>query len=157
MAPGQYCKIASGYLTQFRGLGSYQVPKVDVEISATFQSKPGQQLAANYNMPAAVVSQFLGRAPSGGVANVSVNLVEPGTLYGDRVNQLDLRFTKLLKFGRARTKISLDMYNSLNSAPILTYNQTFNPLVAAGATGSWLTPTSVLSARVMKIGASVDF
>jgi hypothetical protein len=103
-------------------------------------------------MPAAQVSQFLGRAPSGGVANVTVNLVEPGTLYGDRVNQLDLRFTKLLKFGRTRTRISMDMYNSLNSAPVLTYNNTFNPTVPAGATGAWL-----LAARVMKIGASMDF
>ena len=157
MAPGQYCHLASGYLTQFRGLGTYQVPKVDVEVSATFQSKPGQQLAANYNMPAAQVAQFLGRAPSGGVANVTVNLVTPGTMYGDRINQLDLRFSKLLRFGSTRTRISLDMYNSLNSAPVLTYIQTFNPAVAAGATGAWLTPTSVLAARVMKIGASFDF
>jgi hypothetical protein len=157
MAPGQYCHLASGYLTQFRGLGNYEVPKVDVEVSATFQSKPGQQLAANYNMPAAQVGTFLGRLPSGGVANVTMNLVTPGTLYGDRVNQLDLRFSKLFKYGRTRTRVSLDMYNSLNSAPVLTYNQTFNPLVPAGATGAWLSPTSVLAARVMKIGASVDF
>src|SRR5262249_39239984 len=98
-----------------------------------------------------------GRLPSGNVANVTMNLVEPGTLYGDRVNQLDLRFTKLLKFGRTRTRVSLDMYNALNAAPVLTYNQTFNPAVPAGAAGAWLNPTSVLSARVMKIGASVDF
>jgi hypothetical protein len=81
-----------------------------------------------------------------------MNLVTPGTLYGDRINELDLRFTKVLKFGRTRTKISLDMYNALNSAPILTYNQTYNPL-----TTTWLAPTSVLAARVMKIGASMDF
>jgi hypothetical protein len=157
MAPGQYCHLASGYLTQFRGLGTYQVPKVDVEVSATYQSKPGQQLAANYNMPAAQVAQFLGRPPSGGVANVTVNLVTPGTLYGDRVNQLDLRFSKLFTIARTRTRVSLDMYNALNSAPVLTYIQTFNPLVPAGATGAWLTPTSVLAARVMKIGASLDW
>ena len=152
MAPGQYCKLNSGFLTQFRGLGSYAVPKIDVEVSATYQSKPGALLAANYNMPAAQVAQFLGRAPSGGVANVTMNLVTPGTLYGDRINELDLRFAKVLKYGRTRTKISLDMYNALNSAPILTYNQTYNP-----ATTTWLAPTSVLAARVMKIGASIDF
>ncbi|HUK35487.1 MAG TPA: hypothetical protein VLV86_16335, partial [Vicinamibacterales bacterium] len=152
MAPGQYCHIESGILTQFRGLGSYQVPKVDVEVSATYQSKPGQQLAANYNMAAAQVAQFLGRAPSGGVANVTINLVTPGTLYGDRVNELDLRFSKILKFGTTRTKISVDLYNALNSNPVLTYNQTYSP-----TTTSWLTPTSVLSARVVKIGATVDF
>ena len=122
---------------------SYQVPKVDVEISATFQSKPGAQLAANYNVPAAIIAQSLGRAPSGGVANVTVNLVTPGTLYGDRVNELDLRVAKVLKFGSTRTKISLDLYNALNANPVLTYNQTYSPTAT-----TWLTPTSVLAARV---------
>ena len=155
-APGQYCHLESGLLTQFRGLGSYQVPRVDVEISATFQSKPGQQLAANYNMPAATVATFLGRAPSGGVANVTMNLVTPGTLYGDRVNQLDLRFSKIFRYGRTRTRVSLDMYNALNANPALTYNNTFSPTVTTGS-GAWLTPTTVLAARVMKIGASIDW
>jgi len=166
-APGQYCKLESGLLTQFRGLGSYQVPKVDVEVSATFQSKPGQQLSANYNMPAvrtattpagqAVVADFLGRAPSGGVANVTMNLVTPGTLYGDRVNQVDLRFSKIFRYGRTRTRVSLDMYNALNAHPGLTYNNTFNFNAPATPQGAWLAPTTVLAARVMKIGASIDF
>jgi len=117
-----------------------------------FQSKPGVLLSANYAVPAATVAQSLGRLPSGNVTNVTVNLVEPGSMYGDRLNQLDFRVAKILRFGRTRTKVSLDMYNSLNSAPVLTYNQTYSP-----ATTTWLTPTSVLSARVMKIGASIDF
>jgi hypothetical protein len=152
MAPGQYCHLQSGFLTQFRGLSSYQVPKVDVEISATYQSKPGAVLAGNYNIPAATIAQTLGRAPSGGVANVTVNLVTPGTLMGDRINELDLRFSKIVRFRGTRTKISLDMYNALNANPVLSYNQTFSP-----TTTTWLTPTSVLAARVMKIGASFDF
>jgi len=86
------------------------------------------------------------------VANVTVNMVAPGTLYGDRINELDLRFAKVLRFNGTRTRISLDMYNALNAAPTLTYNQTYSP-----TTTSWLTPTSVLAARVMKIGASFEF
>jgi hypothetical protein len=152
MAPGQYCHLASGFLTQFRGLSSYSVPKVDVEISATYQSKPGAQLAANYNIPAATIAQSLGRLPSGGVANVTVNLVTPGSLYGDRVNELDLRLSKVLRFRGTRTKVSLDMYNATNANPVLSYNQTYSPTAT-----TWLTPTSVLAARVIKIGASVDF
>jgi hypothetical protein len=35
---------------------------------------------------------------------------------------------------------------------VLTYNQTFSPTAT-----TWLNPTSVLAARVMKIGASIDF
>jgi hypothetical protein len=150
--PMQYCHLASGFLTQFRGLGSYQVPRLDVEVSATFQSKPGAQLAANYVMPASLIAQSLGRAPAGNVANVTVNLIAPGSLYGDRVNELDLRLSKVLKFGTTRTRLSVDLYNALNSAAVLSYNQTYNP-----ATTTWLTPTSVLAARVIKIGASIDF
>ena len=104
MAPGQYCHLESGFLTQFRGLSSYQVPKVDVEVSATFQSKPGALLAANYNIPAATIAGFLGRAPSGGVANVTVNLVAPGSLYGDRINELDLRLSKILSSGEPASR-----------------------------------------------------
>jgi hypothetical protein len=150
--PLQYCHLASGFLTQFRGLGSYLVPKIDVEVSAAFQSKPGAQLAANYNVPAAVVAQSLGRPPSGGVANVTVNLIEPGTLYGDRVNQLDLKIAKVVRIGTTRTRFSVDLYNTLNSSAVLTYNQTYSPITSA-----WLTPTSVLGARVAKVGATFDF
>ena len=51
-------------------------------------------LAANYVIPASVVAQSLGRPPSGNVTNVTVNLVAPGSMYGDRLNGLDLRFAK---------------------------------------------------------------
>ena len=87
---------------------------------------------------------------------MTVNLVAPGSLYGDRINQLDLRLSKIFRLSRYRIKATLDMYNALNAYPALTYNQTFNPAVTTGS-GAWLTPTSVLAARVMKIGASVDF
>ena len=150
--PTGYCHIASGFLTDFRGLGSYSIPKVDVEIAATFQSKPGQRLAANYQIPASVIAQTLGRPPAGNVANVTVNLIQPGTLYGDRINELDLRIAKVLKFNRAKAKVQVDFFNLTNSSAVLTYNQTYSP-----TTTTWLTPTSVLAARVAKIGFTVDF
>ena len=40
--------------------------------------------------------------------------------------------------------MGLDIYNLFNRAPVLTYNQAF-VLPTATPTGSWLTPTSVLS------------
>jgi hypothetical protein len=107
-------------------------------------------------MPAAQVATFLGRAPSGGAQFVTVNLVQPGSLYGDRVNELDLRFSKIFRLAGTRIKATLDMYNALNANPALSYNNTFNPAVTTGS-GAWLAPTGVLAARVMKIGASIDF
>ena len=80
-----------------------------------FQSKPGALLSANYAVPAATIAQSLGRLPSGNVTNVTVNLIEPGSLYGDRINQLDFRVAKLLRFGGTRTMMWLDLYNALNS------------------------------------------
>jgi len=144
-----YCHVAYGWLTQLRGLGSYVIPKIDAQVSAVFQSKPGQLLQANYAMPAAQVATFLGRAPSGNVPNVTFNLIEPGSLYGDRVNQLDLRAAKNLRFGSTRSVVSLDLYNVLNASAILTYNQNFVP------NGTWLQANSVLTGRLARI--SVDF
>ena len=92
-----YCHVAYGVLTQVRGLSSYVIPRLDVQVSATFQSKPGAMLAANYAAPNSVVAPSLGRDLSGNASNVTVNLVAPGTLYGDRINQLDFRVAKVLK------------------------------------------------------------
>src|SRR5262249_53513314 len=102
-----YCHVAFGILTQARGLATYRVPGIDVLVSSVFQSKPGALLAANYAVPASVVAQSLGRAPAGSVANVTVNLLEPGTRYGDRINQLDFRVAKTLPFGRTRSTIGV--------------------------------------------------
>ena len=90
--------------------------------------------------------------------NVTVNLIEPGTLYGDRVNELDLRFAKILRFGRTRTNVGFDIYNILNSAPILTYNQAFNPTInTTNPSANWLAPQSTLQPRFMKFSAQIDF
>ena len=143
------CHVAEPFQTQIRGLAVYTIPKVDVQLSTTFQSKPGVQLAANYTVASAIVQQTLGRPLAGSAANVTVNLLNPGQLYGDRINQIDLRVGKILRFGQTRTQITLDFYNALNSAAVLAYNQTFGP--------RWLTPTSVLTARFARISAQFDF
>ena len=99
-----------------------------------------------------MIAQSLGRPPAGNVANVTVNMIQPGSFYGDRVNQVDFRAAKLFRFGATKAKFQVDFYNLFNSAPILTYNQTYSPTSTA-----WLTPTSVLAARVAKIGITFDF
>jgi hypothetical protein len=102
-------------------------------------------------VPTAVAAQSLGRPLAGNSAVATVNLVTPGTVLGDRINQLDLRAGKVLRFGRVRTQFSVDLYNALNSSAIQTFNQTF----IAG--GKWLTPTLILPSRFAKLTAQVDF
>jgi hypothetical protein len=146
-----YCHVASGVLTQLRGLTSYLVPKLDVQLAATFQSKPGALLAANYTVPNSVVAASLGRNLSGNATNVTVNLIEPGSLYGDRINQLDLRFAKVFTSGGSRTTVGIDIYNAVNSHAVLAYNNTFVP------NGPWLQPLTVLTPRLLKITAALDW
>jgi len=146
-----YCHVEYGWLTQLRGLATYTIPKIDAQVSAVFQSKPGALLAANYAVPAAVVAQSLGRLPSGNVTNVTVNLLAPGTEYGDRINQLDFRFAKLLRFGSTRTMVSLDLYNIMNANPVLSYNNTFVP------GGTWLQANSILTGRLARISAEFSW
>jgi hypothetical protein len=148
-----YCRVVEPYRTSATGLATYMVPKVGVQVSATWQSNPGPDIAANYVASNAVIAagpQPLGRNLSGG-ANVTVNLIPPGTLYGPRRNNLDLRLSKVLKFGRRRATISIDGYNLTNADTVLAFNNSFVP------GGAWLTPTRIASARYMKIGAQFDF
>jgi hypothetical protein len=146
-----YCHVAYSWLTQFRGISSYVIPKIDVQFSGVFQSKPGALLAANWAAPSSVVADALGRTPAGNPANVTINLLEPGTMYGDRINQLDFRVGKIFRFGRTRTLVSADIYNSLNSSAVLTYNNAFVP------NGTWLQPQTVISGRLIKLAAEITF
>jgi hypothetical protein len=143
-----YCHQATAFLTQVKFLGSYRIPRVDVQLSGTFQSVPGPNVLANYNAPNAAVTPSLGRNLSGNAANATINLVAPGTLYGDRLNQLDVRIAKILHFGRTRATVNLDLYNALNANPVLTQNNNF---------GAWQQPTSILLARFAKVSAQFDF
>jgi hypothetical protein len=146
-----YCHVAFGIQTQFRGLASYELPRIDVQLSATIQSKPGAMLAANYAVPNAVVAPSLGRDLSGNAANVTVNLVQPGTRYGDRINEVDLRIAKILRHGRWRTSAALDIYNALNSSAALTYNNAFVP------TAAWPRPNTILTPRFFRITVETEF
>lgn len=86
---------------------------------------------------------------SGNAANVRVNLMPPGTAYGDRINQFDIRAAKTLRYGRSRTLIAFDVYNTLNSSAVLTYDNTFVP------GGPWLQPLTILTPRFFKITAEI--
>jgi hypothetical protein len=80
---------------------------------------------------------------------ITVNVLEPNTEYGDRIDQLDLRIGKILRFGRSRTSLNLDIVNALNSNDNLAYSAVFGP--------TWPAPTTVLTARLFRLSAQLDF
>jgi hypothetical protein len=147
-----YCRIEEPYRTDFRGLVSYFVPKVDVQLAATFASIPGDALRADYTLTAAdnaAIAAQIGR-PLTGALN-QVNLIAPATQYGERRNNVDMRIAKVLRFGTSRTQVGVDIYNLLNADTITNYNFGFVP------NGSWLTPTAITPARYARFSVQVDF
>jgi hypothetical protein len=143
-----YCDSTEAFQHQVKFVGSYTIPRIDVQASAAFQSFPGPQISASFTATNAIVSPSLGRPLSGGAQNVSVNIIEPGALYGERLNQLDLRFSKLLRFGVTRSTVSFDLYNALNANTVLA---------EATAYGRLREPINILLARFARISLQLDF
>jgi hypothetical protein len=160
------CHIDSGMLTRVTGFGSYLIPKIDVQFSGTFRSDPGTLLAANvftfspgnafFGQPGA--PQFLASSTSffNSPNFAFVNILTPGSMYGDRINEVDLSVAKILKFGRTRTRVGVDVYNVTNSSAVLSYNNSYAPAGTTGA-GAWLAPQQVLTGRYGKISVQFDF
>ena len=142
------CNVPGEFQTQVKFLGTYAVPKVDVQIAATYRSLPGVNVVSNYVATNADVIPSLGRPLSGGAANVTVNLVEPGVLFTEQTNLLDLRFSKLFRFGGYRTSVNLDLANAFNSSGITSVNNNY---------AAWQVPTGIHQARIAKISAQFDF
>jgi hypothetical protein len=140
-----YCHQQSPFLTQYKALASYTMP-YGVRVSGTFQSVPGPAILANNVFVG--TTGTLGRTFTAGSA--TLGLLQPNTVYGDRLNQFDLRFTKVVPAGaRRRLDLNVDLYNAFNSDAILTQNNTFG--------AAWQRPTSVIQPRFVKLSARLDF
>ena len=159
------CHVTEPWLTQIRGLATYVVPKVDVQLAASIQFKPGTlglggndsaSNGASVNANYAVTSAVAGTTLLNG--QQSVNLLKPGDVYGEYIRQVDLRFGKIIRYGRTRSLIALDVYNLFNSNPGLTYQQTFSPATATAAAGAtWYNPTTLLMPRFVRFNVTFDF
>ena len=157
--PASYCSSAIPSLsalsvpwsqqTQFKLFGAYPLPWWRLQVSGVFQNLPGPQDTATRVYPNAQVAPSLGRNLSAGAtATVAVALLPPYTLFERRFSQVDLRLTKTIPLKKARAQVAIDGYNLFNSAAVLATNGTFGT--------SWLTPTSILGARLVKLGVQLD-
>ena len=149
-----YCRVVDPFLTSMRGLATYVVPKVDVSVSGTWRSDPGPEFAANYVVTSAIAQPSLGRPLSSG--NVTVNLVQPGTLYGARLNNFDMRIAKIIRFANTRAQVGFDVYNLLNTDVVTQYNNGYTPPTATRGS-IWLLPNAIQPARYVRLNVQLDF
>ena len=160
------CKVDEDWQMNWRGLVTYTIPRADVLVSGILRSQAntepltietgvatnGVGLAANYTVTPAILAAN-GQTPfAAGVATQTVNMVPPSSLFGDRVNSIDMRFGKILRFGGTRANVAIDLYNLLNSNVGTAFNQGF------GTDGAlWLRPTAVLNPRFARFNVTFDF
>jgi hypothetical protein len=166
----QFCHIQEPWLTSFKGLVFYTIPKADVQIAVTLRSVPGITNATGGGggggQPSGMVANFvatnaylaansnLGRLLSGTTTltqNTSLQIINPDIVYLDRDNQVDFRVGKVFRFAGLRTAVNFDMYNLFNASTILTANTTY-----ALTNNVWNAPTSITNPRLLKISFTLD-
>ena len=155
-----YCDTATNFLTNVKAYGAYTIPTVDVQLSVTYQNLPGPAVQANVLYSSADVAGSLGRPLSGGAATISVEgrgrngvaVIEPGSWYGERINQLDLRIGKLFRFDQLDARLNFDIFNALNSDTILREQPNY------GVEGAlFRNATALIQGRLMQISMQLDF
>jgi hypothetical protein len=152
------CAVTEPFLTQAKLIAVYTVPKIAVQIAGTFQSIPGSFLSSVFTLTSnninvapgtATGGANLGRALNAAGGQKTANLLPGDTsILGERLNQLDLRFAKILRYGRTRTNLSVDVFNALNADTITAQSSAYETL--------WK-PSTILQARFVKFSAQFDF
>ena len=157
------CRIEEPWLWNWRGLVTYIVPKVDVQVSAIMRSQAniqatndpassGLSQSAQYFETNANVLAALGHPIAGGGTTMTLDLAKLGQVYPDRLNTVDMRFTKILRIrpdARQRGRRSLQPVQRQHGT---TFNQNF------GTDGStWLRPNAILNPRYVRFNVTLDF
>ena len=142
-----HCQTDTNWLTQIKLLGAYTLP-YDVQIAATLQSVYGPARSATQTFLAAELAGALGRPHTAGSA--TVNVLDPGTVYGERFNQLDLRFTKIFSVGgTVRLRAMFDIYNIFNANSVTKEEY--------GLGANYLLPQAIIPPRLGKFAFQLDF
>ena len=154
-----FCKVkppwSSG--TQLKFLAVYPLPW-GLETSAIFQNSPGVPITASYVVTNQQVRDAIGRnlaaCPSQAVttcnATLRTELIPANTMFEPRLTQVDMRVSRLFRLpGTTRVRGSLDIYNIFNASSVLAMTPTYG--------AAWLNAAQVLSARLLRVSAQLDF
>jgi len=89
--------------------------------------------------------------PGINVSSLSVPLIAPNTEFGDRINQLDMNFSKTFKVNRMSIQPKIDFFNLLNVSPVYAIRG------LQYGTAAYYAPQSILVGRVFQLGAIIRF
>ena len=147
-----YCDNQHAWLTQVKFLGTYTLP-YDVQIAATLQNQPGPERLAEvaYSDPMLVN----GRPYTQG-GTLDANVIPPGSWFGERFSQLDLRFTKIFRMpGGTQFRAMFDLFNVFNANAVTREAPGWGG--AAGTGAGYLVPQVTMAGRLAKFAFQFDF
>ncbi len=147
-----YCDAQHNWLTQVKFLGSYTLP-YDVQIAATLQNQPGPERFAEVAYSGDTLVN--GRPYTQG-GTVEVNVVPPGSWYGDRFSQFDLRLTKIFRMGGGtQLRAMFDLFNLFNANAVTREAPGWGGATGTGA--GYLVPQVTMAGRLAKFAFQLDF
>jgi hypothetical protein len=129
------------YDKNFKLSGAYPLP-YGITASAVFQSVPGLPRSITYTVTRAQI-------PNLTLSSVVVPLNAPGTSYLPRLNQLDLKVSKTIRYRAARIQPELGVFDVTNTATYLAQNNAFGPNLDK--------VQSILDGRVVRLGVQVGW
>jgi hypothetical protein len=85
------------------------------------------------------------------VAQMAIPLIAPGAELSDRINQLDVTVGKWVTVGKMRVQPEASLFNALNRSAVYAV-RSLNYL-----TSSYNQPSSLLSARILRLGLQLKW
>jgi hypothetical protein len=151
-----FCHNETPFVTQFKVSAAYTLPWQEIQLSGVYQDLPGPKIFASAEFTNAQVAPSLGRALSQG-STATIQLVAPGSMYGERMHQIDFRLAKTVSVGRTRLQGQFDLYNALNANPIRYYSGVYGATTGPETGAAFLIPQGILTARLIKLGMQLTF
>jgi hypothetical protein len=176
------CNPYTRWETNVRGTASYTIPKIDVLVSTVFARRVGPERSANHaftkdqvTWEASSAARATQPCPAGATAgqvgcftaqgntitatSYTVNLLNPGELYGPGYTIFDLKLGKNIRFASRRLNVGVDIYNLFNKEQVLTYQDNFDTVdnPTTPIVEQWGQATSLLSPRFVRLSIQFDF
>jgi Carboxypeptidase regulatory-like domain len=141
---GRFCdqrQFDVPFANEFKLAGNYTLP-YGVDVGAVLQSFPGLERVITYTPPANLF-------PGGRTKSEAIILTEPGELYMERWDQLDVNFKKNFRSGNKVFTLQLDYFNVFNNNPIRAMTDTVG--------GSLGRVTTILPGRMPRVVFQMKF
>ena len=145
-----FCKVVPPWSagTQLKFLAVYPLPW-NLRTSVVYQNISGVPYGASHVVSAAQVTPSLGRNLAGGARSVTKEVVPAQTLFEPRLQQVDLRLSRVFPVSGGRLTANVDLYNVLNENAVLQQNSRYGP--------TWRQVSLVMGGRMLRFTGQFEF